>query len=70
MLIAGDGAEALDYLFAMGSYSGRDVGVMPEFVLLDVRLPKMDGLQVLKRLREDERTELLPVILPPLKSNR
>ncbi len=63
VVVAGDGAEALDYLFATGSYAGRDVGVMPEFVLLDVHLPRMDGLQVLKHLREDERTELLPVIL-------
>ena len=63
VVVAGDGEEALDYLFGTGSYTGRDTGVMPEFVLLDVKLPKMDGLQVLERLRDDERTELLPVIL-------
>ena len=63
VVVAGDGEEALDYLFGLGSYAGRDTGVMPEFVLLDVKLPKMDGLQVLERLRDDERTELLPVIL-------
>ncbi len=63
VVVAGDGEEALDYLFGKGSYAGRDTGVMPEFVLLDVNLPKMDGLQVLERLRDDERTELLPVIL-------
>ncbi len=63
VVVVRDGEEALDYVFGTGSYAGRDTGVMPEFVLLDVRLPKMDGLQVLKRLREDERTELLPVIL-------
>jgi len=63
VVVAGDGAEALDYLFATGSYTGRDLSVMPEFVLLDVHLPKMDGLRVLERLREDERTKLLPVIL-------
>jgi two-component system response regulator len=63
VVVAGDGEEALDYIFGTGSYAGRDTGVMPEFVLLDVRLPKMDGLQVLERLRDDERTELLPVIL-------
>ena len=63
VVVAGDGEEALDYLFGSGSYAGRDTGVMPEFVLLDVKLPKMDGLQVLERLRDDERTELLPVIL-------
>ena len=63
VVVAGDGVEALDYLFGTGSYAERDTGIMPEFVLLDVNLPKMDGLQVLKHLREDERTELLPVIL-------
>ena len=63
VVVAGDGEEALDYLFGEGSHAGRDTGVMPEFVLLDVKLPKMDGLQVLERLRGDERTEFLPVIL-------
>ena len=63
VVVAGDGAEALDYLFGEGSYADRDTTTMPEFVLLDVHLPKMDGLQVLERLREDERTELVPVIL-------
>ena len=63
VVVAGDGEEALDYIFGTGSYAGRDTGVMPEFILLDVKLPKMDGLQVLERLRDDERTELLPVIL-------
>ncbi len=63
VVVAGDGEEALDYIFGTGSYAGRDTGVMPEFVLLDVKLPKMDGLQVLERLRDDERTKLLPVIL-------
>ena len=63
VVVAGDGEEALDFIFGTGSYAGRDKSVMPEFVLLDVKLPKMDGLQVLERLRDDERTELLPVIL-------
>jgi two-component system, response regulator len=63
VVVAGDGEEALDYIFGTGSYAGRDTDVMPEFVLLDVKLPKMDGLQVLERLRDDERTELLPVVL-------
>ena len=63
VVIVGDGEEALEYLFGTGSHAGRDTGVMPEFVLLDVKLPKMDGLQVLERLRGDERTEILPVIL-------
>lgn len=63
VVVAGDGAEALDYLFGEGPYSGRDTTTMPEFVLLDVHLPKVDGLKVLERLREDERTEIVPVIL-------
>jgi two-component system response regulator len=63
MVVARDGEEALDYIFGTGSHAGRDTSVMPEFVLLDLKLPKMDGLQVLERLRGDERTELLPVIL-------
>ena len=63
VVVATDGQEALDYLFGEGSHAGRDTETMPEFVLLDVHLPGMDGLQVLERLREDERTELLPVIL-------
>jgi two-component system, response regulator len=63
VVVAGDGEEALDYLFGAGSYDGRDTGVTPEFVLLDVNLPKINGMQVLEHLREDERTELLPVIL-------
>jgi two-component system response regulator len=63
VVVAGDGEEALDYIFGTGHYTGRDADVMPEFVLLDIKLPKMDGLQVLERLRDDERTELLPVIL-------
>ena len=63
VVVAGDGEEALDYVFGTGSYAGRDTDVMPEFVLLDVKLPKMDGLQVLERLRDDQRTALLPVIL-------
>jgi two-component system response regulator len=53
VVVAGDGAEALDYLFGEGPHAGRDTATMPEFVLLDVHLPKVDGLQVLERLRED-----------------
>jgi two-component system, response regulator len=63
VVVAGDGKEALDYLFGTGAYDGRDIGLTPEFVLLDVDLPKVDGLRVLERLRGDERTELVPVIL-------
>ncbi len=58
-----DGAEALDYLFCTGKYEGRDKNAMPAIILLDLRLPKLDGLEVLKRIREDERTSLLPVVI-------
>ena len=63
VVVAETGEEAVDYLFGEGSHDGRDAAVMPEFVLLDVHLPKMDGLAVLERLRDDRRTRLLPVIL-------
>ena len=62
VIVARDGAEALDYLFGTGVYRGRDMNVMPTVVLLDLRLPKIDGLEVLQRLRADERTKLLPVV--------
>ncbi len=58
-----DGVEALDYLYGTGSYEGRDLGIMPDVILLDLRLPKVDGLEVLKRIRQDERTNLLPVVI-------
>lgn len=63
VIVAGSGEEATDYLFGTGEHAGRDTAQMPEFILLDVHLPKMDGLKVLERLREDERTQLVPVIL-------
>jgi two-component system response regulator len=63
VVVARDGAEALDYLFGTGAHAGRDLRVMPAIVLLDLKLPKIDGLQVLNRLRAHERTELLPVII-------
>ena len=63
VVVAETGEGAVDYLFGEGSHDGRDTAVMPEFVLLDVHLPKMDGLEVLGRLRGDGRTRLLPVIL-------
>ncbi len=63
VVVAGDGEEAIDYLLGEGSHDVRDAALVPEFVLLDVHLPKMDGLEVLKRLRDDDRTRLLPVIL-------
>ncbi len=58
-----DGAEALDYLFTTGAYASREPGTMPTVILLDLKLPKIDGLEVLRRIRADERTELLPVVI-------
>jgi two-component system response regulator len=63
VVVARDGAEALDYLFATGRYEGRDPGVMPQLIMLDLKLPKVDGPEVLKRIRADERTRLLPVVI-------
>jgi two-component system response regulator len=63
LVVARDGAEALDYLFATGKYSGRDVTLGPQVVLLDLNLPKVSGLEVLRQLRADERTKLLPVVI-------
>lgn len=57
-----DGEEALDYLFARGRYAGRDVRVQPQLVLLDLALPRIGGLELLHRLRQDERTRLLRVV--------
>jgi two-component system response regulator len=58
-----DGAEALDYLFATGSHAGRDARDAPNLVLLDLKLPKVGGLEVLERLRADPRTRRLPVVI-------
>lgn len=63
VVVARDGAEALDYLFAEGAYQGRDTSIQPQIVLLDLKLPKIDGLQVLERIRHDKRTELIPVVI-------
>jgi two-component system response regulator len=63
VVVASDGAEALDYLFGTGRHAGRDVGETPAVVLLDLKLPKVDGLEVLRRLRTDERTKLLRVVI-------
>ncbi len=63
VVVAHDGAEALDYLFGTGSYTGRDLTIMPQLTLLDLKLPKVDGLEVLRRLRADELTRLLPVVI-------
>jgi two-component system response regulator len=58
-----DGVEALDYLFGEGAHAGRDPSTMPTVVLLDLKLPKLDGLEVLRRLRADERTQRLPIVI-------
>ena len=58
-----DGAEALDFLFCKGSYSQRDPSDLPQVILLDLKLPKVDGLEVLRRIRADDRTHMLPVVI-------
>ncbi len=63
VVVARDGVEALDYLFGTGSYAGRDVGALPQLMLLDLKLPKVDGLEVLRRVRADPRTRRLPVVI-------
>ncbi len=63
IVVAHDGVEALDYLFGAGAYAGRDVSAKPQLILLDIKLPKIDGLEVLRRLRADERTKFIPVVI-------
>jgi CheY-like chemotaxis protein len=63
VIVARDGVEALDYLFGSGAHAGRDLTAMPAVVLLDLKLPRLDGLEVLRRIRADERTRLLPVVV-------
>jgi len=63
VIVARDGVEALDYLFGAGPYAGRDTNVMPTVILLDLKLPKIDGLEVLKRVRENQRTRRVPVVI-------
>jgi two-component system response regulator len=63
IVVARDGVEALDYLFGTGPHSGRDLSVMPQVILLDLKLPRISGLDVLQRIRADERTRLLPVVI-------
>ncbi|MCE5253028.1 MAG: response regulator [Actinomycetia bacterium] len=63
VVVARDGVEALDYLFGTGIHAGRDLDLMPALVLLDLKLPKTDGLEVLRRLRADTRTKFLPVVV-------
>lgn len=63
VVVAKDGAEALDYLFGEGAHDGRDPHDLPALMLLDLKLPKVDGLEVLRRVRSDERTKLLRVVI-------
>lgn len=63
VVVARDGVEALDYVFGTGKYEGRDSKDMPQLILLDLKLPKLGGLEVLQRLRADERTRYVPVVV-------
>ena len=63
VVVAGDGAEALDYLFGTGKYAGRDAHMPPALILLDLQLPKIGGMEVLRKVREDERTKRIPVVI-------
>src|ERR1700730_12448094 len=63
VVVARDGVQALDYVFGTGAYAGRDSSIAPQIVLLDLKLPKVDGLEVLRRLRSDPRTKLTPVVI-------
>ena len=63
VVVARDGVEALDFLFGTGVYAGRDLALMPEVILLDINLPKINGLEVLEKIRANERTRLLPVVI-------
>ena len=61
--VVNDGVEAMDYLLGKGKYSDRDLSIMPTIILLDLKLPRIDGLEVLRRLRENELTKFLPVVI-------
>ncbi|HTJ58476.1 MAG TPA: response regulator [Devosiaceae bacterium] len=63
IVVARDGVEALDYLFATGPHAGLDESRLPQVILLDLKLPRVDGLEVLRRIRTDDRTRLLPVVV-------
>ena len=63
VVVARDGVEALDFLFGLGVHADRDMSVMPQVILLDLKLPKVDGLQVLEKIRSDERTKHLAVVV-------
>ena len=63
VVVVGDGVEALEYLFARGSFTGRDPEIMPQVILLDLNMPRMDGLEFLRRIRAEDKTRLLPVVV-------
>jgi two-component system response regulator len=63
IVVARDGVEALDFVFGEGTHAGRDLSMMPQVILLDLKLPRVDGLEVLRRMRADNRTRLLPVVI-------
>jgi len=63
MVVARDGVEALDYLFARGKYAGKEPVQLPQVILLDIKLPKLNGLEVLQQLRADDRTRMIPVVM-------
>ncbi|WP_045220998.1 response regulator [Desulfonatronum thioautotrophicum] len=63
LIVAEDGVEALDYLFARGAHAGRDPRLQPQVILLDIKLPRMDGIEVLRHIRSHEMTRLLPVVI-------
>jgi CheY-like chemotaxis protein len=63
VVVAHDGVEAFDFLFGTGTYATRDISELPQLILLDLKLPKVDGLQVLQRIRTDEHTKRVPVVI-------
>lgn len=63
IVVARDGLEAIEWLFGQGTHAGRDTGVMPHLILLDLKLPKIDGLEVLSNLRRDDRTRFVPTVI-------
>lgn len=63
LIVAKDGVEALDYLLGTGKFEGRDTSILPQVILLDLKMPRMDGLELLQHIRKDERTRLLPVVV-------
>src|SRR4051794_672373 len=63
VIVAEDGVEALDYLFGEGKYAGRNLQDMPALILLDIKMPRLDGIEVLQRVRADKRTSVLPIVI-------